>query len=549
MSDLNYAEVVLLVVLVAFSYKRPSHHSFPSRRWDLPVARSVFYTGVGAILLRLALLPLVPIPHPLVPDEFSHRLLGETFANLHWTNPTHPLWRHFESIHIIPKPAYASMYFPLQGLFLAIGFLLGHAWLGVLLSTGLLCAALTWMLYGWLPPRWALLGGCLGVVRFGLLSYWVNSYWGGAHAALGGALVLGAAVRLRRRFSWSATIALGTGMGLLLLGRPLEGGVLCAATLAWLVTQTKPLATLPRLAPSLVILAIAATFLGLYCWHVTGSPTVVPYQINQKLYGWPMTLITYTPPGNLSEHPALRHYYDWELAEHDKLRHHFVTYTIERAQLLWRFFFGPLLSLSLLSLPWLLRDRRMRPLWWILAAAIGILLLEQTGYPHYLAPATGILLILTMQGLRHLRQYRPQDKPVGATMVRLLPYAIGLIVVARLAGMPLLTLVQHANFTSWCCSLPGYARRTEIEHQLQRHGGRHVLLVRSRIDHYDTREWVYNHPNIDASPVIWARDMGTENAELRRYFPDRQFWLVDVDASPAQLSSCSDAKADCQLLP
>jgi hypothetical protein len=179
--------------------------------------------GVMVLAVRAVLLPIWPIPKPTIYDEFSYLLQADTFAHGRLTNPAHPLWQFFESIYIVQQPTYASRFPPGQGLALAIGQLLfGHPWFGVWLSAGLLAAALCWALQGWLPSGWALLGAFIGF-ELCLFSYWMNSYWGGAVAAIGGALVIGAWVRIVRAKQWRYAWLFGIGAVIVILARPFEG--------------------------------------------------------------------------------------------------------------------------------------------------------------------------------------------------------------------------------------------------------------------------------------------------------------------------------------
>ena len=195
---------------------------------------SVLLVGLSAIFLRLALLPLFPIPLPFVHDDFSMLLAADTFLHGRLANPTPVMWMHFETFHVTMLPTYASMYFPGVGLVLAGGKLLfGNPWFALLIVSGLMCASICWMLQAWLPPHWALLGGLLSVLRLGLFSYWINTYHGGGSiAALGGALILGALPRFLRATRLRYVWLIGVGVVLVAFTRPYEGMLLCLPVLA-----------------------------------------------------------------------------------------------------------------------------------------------------------------------------------------------------------------------------------------------------------------------------------------------------------------------------
>src|SRR5256885_16519325 len=110
--------------------------------------------GVFVLLVRIAFLGIWPIPKASVYDEFSYLLQADTFAHGRLTNPPHSLWVHFDSMHIIQQPTYASKYPPAQGALLAVGQVVcGQPIVGAWLSGALASAAICWMLFAFVPPR------------------------------------------------------------------------------------------------------------------------------------------------------------------------------------------------------------------------------------------------------------------------------------------------------------------------------------------------------------------------------------------------------------
>src|SRR5437867_523881 len=161
-------------------------------------AAAVSSVAIFALAITAAISILVNFPEPVVHDEFCYVLSGETFAHGRLTNPKHPLWEFFETIYVISDPTYQSKYPPAQGMALAVGIVLAgesFAIVGVWLSAALACGAMTWMLLAWLPRRWAVAGGLITALHPVMLQ-WSATFWGGAVALTGGALVLGAMRRI-----------------------------------------------------------------------------------------------------------------------------------------------------------------------------------------------------------------------------------------------------------------------------------------------------------------------------------------------------------------
>jgi len=506
-----------------------------AQREKLACAAVLFLT----LAARAAMLPWRPPPEPAVADEFAYLLGAETFAAGRLANPPHPMWQHFEPFNELMQPVYASKYPPLQSLTMAFGEkLFGQPWVGVFLSAGLMCAAICWMLQGWISLNLAFLGGLLCVMRIGVFSYWMNSYWGGAVAAIGGALVLGALPRLWGRKQERHWITLACGLAVLMHSRPWEGAVLGASALgvlAWNLAKTDSLGRLVRskgMAAAMAILMVSFGAMAYLDYRITGSPFVMPHSLWDGQY---MVTPNFAFLPLKAETPVYRHaeyraaYLGWHMDAWRFDREHAVKAVLSKAFELYIFFFG-FWPVMLLPLFWPYRLKTMEERAAVILAVVflAVAIFPQAGFAdHYAAPAAGLFYARFLQTLARWSEWRPSGRPVGTAFASLFVVLFGIHFVASAAarlqpgGMP---------------APPFATARSSMARALAREPGRQLVLVRYEAGHDPSDEWVWNGADIDASQTVWARAMGPDrDRELIQYYRGRKVWMLDADRAPLRL--------------
>lgn len=545
---------VLAALAIAAAFLRPQLGANTYRRvegWLRGLAanrrKAMLTAALFPLLVRAAILPWYPPPPPQIHDEFSYLLQADTFAHGRVANPTPPFWQHFESEYVLLQPTYASQYQPAQGIVLAIGeVIFSHPWLGVWISIGVMCATLVWALSYIVPAGWALFGGLIAGLQFGIFGLWMNSYFGGAVAATAGALIAGSLVRMRHQGKGASSAALcAFGIIVLFASRPFEAvlwSLVSLASLKWGFDRKNVVVNFRPIVVSFALVFVAGSgLLAWYNWRITGNPANPPYLAYQRIYGTPQPF-WWQPPLQVSsfDFPEIRNNYLNQRRLYENRYSPKAILIAERDRLrdFWRFFIGPFLTPALFFLPAVFRDRRIRPWLWISVPFILDKATYHAWFPAQNAPATILVLIVVVQCWRHMFVWW-RTRRVGMAISRQLVAACCLTVVLGSLGRavePVLPESLRHLPPIWESLYPARRLRDDVNAKLESYPGKHLVFVKYAAGHCFCEEWVFNSAEIAQQRIVYARPYTLESdVGLARALPDHDVWVVEPDNKPYRL--------------
>lgn len=495
----------------------------------------VITAAIVGTIVALLITSIRGVPAPSVHDEFAYLLGADTFASGRLTNPTHPMWEHFETFHVIQNPTYMCKYQPAQSLALAGGKWLGHPIVGACLTTGFAIGCLVWMLTGWLPRKYFWLITLFAVLHPGLQIVWGQSYWGGNIAFAGASLLLGALGRLTSKFEIRYSIVAALGTLLLANSRPFEGALLTVAVGLALIGNTVRFSDwklgrfcLRVIVPGFVVLGIGIAGMLKYNSVVTGDPLEMPYRVHEATYGW-NPLFLWETAGEKPDyrHPIMENFFAMDKAINDAKYQTLVDVLAIKSSAAFsmvKFFCGGTLILAALGLPWMIRRPRFRLAGLLAVPVLLASLATPWAWAHYCAPAAPLLILIFCACWIEIWK-RTQAVPLMRAAVLII--------------LPLFHVIWWTTTYSAYGEVHqnGWANhRVDIEHQLRQRPGKDLVLVRYTDEHNPNAEWVYNDADIDAAPIVWAREMSVERRRLLiEFFDDRNVWVVAADAQPPLL--------------
>ena len=500
--------------------------------WPIFANRSPFalvILGLVAFVLNATLTALFPVT-PAVHDEFSYLLAADTFRAGSLTLPSPAGAEHLVTPHVNVSPTRHTAYMPGHGMALAFGWqVFGAPIRGAWLLGALLSVAVAWALLGILPLRWALAGGALAAFHPGIAVYWNQTYFGGSLSACGGALILGALLRVVERPRLSAGMWLSVGMLSIVMSRPYVGflssiGVLFFLGRVWIrgTDESRQLLLNRVILPVVCVGILGGGCLLYYNRVLTGDPLQLPYALNAKAVGAYPNFIFQSSPPPVDRPDSIEAYQRLRAEDYYTKRSlgGFLTLSLTWIARLGRFYL--VTGLLLVPLLGLLKAWRMRIVrrcvWLLMALGIAILPIK-TVNPQYAAPAVVLVCLLVVVSARELlsmKRWRWALIPATPLLVAS-PFLVSIERQSRLVG-------------EW------FHRRAAIEESLSSSEGQHIVFVVYDETHDPLAEWVHNDADLARAKVVWARSLGAvKDRAFVADYPGRTEWYLRADVPSAEL--------------
>lgn len=281
----------------------------------------------------------------------------------------------------------------------------------------------------------------------------------------------------------------------------------------------------PRFAvPLLLISGTGALFDAYYNYRVTGHPLLMPWVAYYKQYhqNTPPLLFLHAGKPPVYRHVDIQNTWEEQNDEFKERKSHPVS-NLRNVYRVFVFFCSPLWLFPMALAGLLTSSPRLRAGLIICFFVWFGLWIESFKTPHYIAGSVGLLPLVAIYGLRWLRV-------LGGTYGPILVLTLVVLICAQGRAPD--------QEESWSTRRRAPAPRTLAATEALKQAGRHLILVRYSPDHVDkSSDCVYNSANIDASTIVWVRDMGeSKNRELLNYYTGaRKTWLYEPDADPGKL--------------
>ncbi|MDP9114477.1 MAG: hypothetical protein M3O20_12455, partial [Acidobacteriota bacterium] len=302
--------------------------------------------------------------------------------------------------------------------------------------------------------------------------------------------------------------------------------------------------------PALAVLGVCAAGIAYNDYRVTGDALTLPYQAHDRQYA----MASLFAPAPLRPEPVYRHaimrkfWAEWNVGQWTDARTSPRIVSLVKLLVIGSFFF-PFWALMVPVLLWPYALRTLEEQATVLLLVVMLLMIAPViaAQPHYVAAFAGVFYLRFLHSVKRLWSWRQWGKPVGRILASgLLALIFGQLWV-NLAGnfgsgkdrdgYPFGRDIYSRGLAIRTASFA--AERYSMLQRLEQLPGRQLVMVRYAPEHDPQNDWVYNEADIDASRVVWAREMGPKQDEpFFEYFYDRKVWLLEPDLSPPKLSRC-----------